>query len=82
MSPSITAPNAERACEVVREQIRKESMNNPEIQFDIALTKQDHATISSLLSSAWFGVPESTECWKIRGFAEACDLLDDPVEEY
>ena len=81
MSPTITAPNAERACEIVREQIRRESLDHPEIQFDIALQKRDHETIASLLSSAWFGVPESTSCWSISGFGTACDLLDDPVEE-
>ena len=77
----ITAPNAERACETVRNLIRQESMERPDIQFNIALQKEDCDTISSLLSSAWFGVPESTSCWDIRGFAVACDLLDDPIEE-
>jgi hypothetical protein len=80
MDATITAPNAERACEIVREQIRKESFERPDIQFDIALAKQDHETISSLLSAAWFGVPESTSCWGIEGFNVAVDLLDDPVE--
>jgi hypothetical protein len=81
MDHFITAPQAERACEIVREQIRKESLDNPEIQFDIALAKQDTDTISSLLSSAWFGIPESTSCWQIEGFGLMCDLLDDPIEQ-
>lgn len=81
MDDTITAPNAERACEIVRAQIRQESLDHPEIQFDIAFVKQDTETISSLLSSAWFGIPESTGCWQIQGFGLMCDLLDDPVEQ-
>jgi hypothetical protein len=78
---SITAPNAERACEVVRSAIRKEShFQNPEAQFNIALAKKDVETLGSLLSAAWFGVPESTACWQIEGFKEAVDLLDDPPD--
>ncbi len=80
MATSITAPQAERACEIVREQIRRESLDFPEMMFDIALAKGDSSTISSLLSSSWFGVPESTDCWRIEGFGTAVDLLDDPVE--
>ena len=34
----------------------------------------------SLLNSAWFGVPESTQCWKLEGFKEAIDLLEDPPD--
>jgi hypothetical protein len=77
----ITAPNAELACEIVRRQIRQETNTSPEIRFDNALTQDNCATIASLLSSAWFGVPESTECWSIPGFSETCALLDDPVEQ-
>jgi hypothetical protein len=77
----ITAPNAERACEVVRNKIRKESFDCPEAQFNIALDKKDYDTISSLLSAVWFGVPETTECWQIPGFKVAVNLLDDPIEE-
>ena len=81
LAVDITAPQAERACEIVRDLIRKESLDCPEIQFDIALQKGDIGTIYSLLQSSWFGVPESTSCWRIPGFGIACDLLDDPVEE-
>jgi hypothetical protein len=81
MDDFITAPQAERACEMVRQQIRANSLDNPEIQFDIALTKQDTEAINDLLSSTWFGVPESTSCWGIEGFSVMCDLLDDPIEQ-
>jgi hypothetical protein len=81
VAPFITAPNAERACEVVREQIRKESFDCPEAQFNIALNKKDCETLHSLLSAAWFGVPETTACWQIRGFGVAVNLLDNPPNE-
>ena len=78
---NITAPQAERACEVVRESIRKESFERPDVVFNIALQKEDCSAIADLISAAWFGVPESTSCWQIEGFKEAVDLMDDPVEE-
>jgi len=81
MSPDITAPQAERACEIVRKAIAKESFICPDVQFNVALQNDDAATIASLLQSAWFGVPESTGCWSIPGFSIAVDLLDDPIEE-
>lgn len=81
MSPEITAPQAERACEIVREQIRTTSFERPDVQFNVALKNEDTDALSSLLSAVWFGVPESTSCWGIPGFSVAVDLLDDPVEE-
>lgn len=81
MSPEITAPQAERACEIVREQIRKTSFERPDVQFNTALQNEDADALHSLLSSTWFGVPESTSCWQIPGFSVAVDLLDDPVED-
>ena len=82
LGAEITAPNAERACEVIRNQIRAESKSadKPEIMFDKALENQDASLICLLLSQAWFGVPESNSCWQIEGFSVAVDLLDDPVE--
>lgn len=82
ISADITAPEAERACEMVRNQIRKESVFvRPEVQFNVALQNEDTDTLSSLISQTWFGVPESTNCWSIPGFSIAVDLLDDPIEE-
>lgn len=76
----ITAPGAEAACEVVRQQIKQEHAQDPASRFDAALASGDVYTIYGLLQSAWFGVPESTSCWSIPGFGEAVDLLDDPPE--
>ena len=78
---SITAPEAERACEFIRSQIRKDEIwQDPDAIFNSALSNNDVETISGLLSQTWFGVPESTGCWQIPGFSILVDLLDDPVE--
>ena len=75
----ITAPNAESACQAVREKIQKEEQDlaYPRDRFLAALERNDWAEINSLLNGAWFGVPESSSCWQIRGFAIAVDLMDD-----
>jgi hypothetical protein len=77
----ITAPNAERACEVVRESIRTKEPQNPLERWDKAIQEKNIPVIDSLLNGAWFGVPESTYCWGIPGFREAVDLMDDPPYE-
>ena len=78
-----SAPGAERACEVVRDAIRKEGEGQPKVlsQFTKALADGDVETLYGLLQQAWFGVPETTGCWKIVGFKEAVDLLDDIPED-
>lgn len=78
---SITARAAEAACGLIREKIRDETEESPIGAFKDALEAGDIDKISSLLSAAWFGVPESTSCWQIDGFKEAVDLMDDPPEE-
>ena len=81
LDKSITAPSAERYCEVVRNKIRSKASGRPEVQFDLALKNKDDKTMSALLSDAWFGIPESRACVNIPGFGILCDLLDDPIEE-
>lgn len=79
----ITAPNAEHALNApggIRDQIRAEVPEDPAQLFDTALSAGDFDTTYSLLNGAWFGVPESTSCWMIRGFKEAVELLEDPPE--
>jgi hypothetical protein len=76
----ITAPNAEQACEVVRNQIRKNFEGNPVTEFQAALDARDVSKLMKLLNDAWFGVPETIECWNIEGFTEAVNLMDDPPE--
>ncbi len=80
----ITAPAPESACENVRESVRaeyREILVTPTQEFDAAIESDDIDAINSLLSAAWFGVPESTSCWNIPGFAIAVDLMDDLPEE-
>lgn len=80
---NITAPGAEAACVTVRDLIAREEIGEPHPieRFDAALASGDAQEIWSLLNSAWFGVPESTECWQVPGFREAVALLEDPPEE-
>lgn len=75
----ITASGAEAACARVRTLIAVETADkpDPETRFNTALATGDIPEIYSLLSGAWFGVPESTSCWNITGFNEAVDLMDD-----
>lgn len=77
----ITAQAAENACNDIRNEIRRENKGDPIVRFNAALTADNIGTLMSLLNEAWFGVPESTACWRIKGFKEAVDLLDDPPEE-
>jgi len=76
----ITAPAAEDACISVREKISQAEPQDPVQRLTVALATGDVSEIYSVLGQAWFGVPESTSCWNIRGFKEAVDLMDDPPE--
>ncbi len=77
------------ACAAVREEIRAAAGDSFEIaagssplaRFDDALACGDWETLWTLLNETWIGVPESTSCWSIRGFAEAVALLEDPPED-
>lgn len=81
ISMPITARAAERACETVREQIRNTEPEDPCERWDKAVAAGDLGELNSLLNAAWFGVPESSSCWSIPGFAEAVDLMEDLSEE-
>ena len=74
---TITAKNAEAACRVIRRQIKEEFKGDVILKFDEAIDAKEWKTIYRILSDTWFGVPESLDCWSIRGFKEAVDLLDD-----
>ncbi len=78
----ITAPNVERVCHQIRQQIREENQDLlPVPTFEKALENKDTGAIINLLNEAWFGVPESTQCWGVVGFSEAVDLLEDVPDE-
>ncbi len=79
---AITADAAEAACRQVRESIKREPRSDmPVDELDNAISAKDVSGIMGLLQAAWFGVPESTSCWRIPGFREAVNLLDDPPDE-
>ena len=82
----ITAPGAERACEVVRRQITTEGGNETAEETFARCCKDRSADLASLLNEIWFGIPESIEAHNLEGFSELCDLcsesyvLEDPDE--
>jgi len=80
MDAYITAPNAERACEEIRKEIRSTTLDCPQIQFHLAIEKQDWDTTQLLFGDTWIGIPESNSCWSIPGFSLMVDLMDDPIE--
>lgn len=74
----ITAPDAEADAQEIREQIRSEPPK--EINVPTLFRNRDVFGLYDVFQSTWFGVPESTECWKLRGFGTLVDLLNDPPE--
>ena len=78
----ITAPAAEQVCREIREQIKSTHPTlNPVEAFNAALAEGNVPVIITLLNQAWFGVPESTDCWKIPGFSAAVGLMDDTPDD-
>ena len=79
----ITAPTAEEACKVVREQIRQIEPQNPLTIFDTLAEDPalHNKELTSLLSGAWFGMPESRSVRSLPGFFELCDLCEGVDEE-
>jgi hypothetical protein len=82
---NITASAAESACEAIRVDINKRYVADPRPrdplgELDRAIDSGDIGVIQNLLNEAWFGVPESTDCWRIPGFTEAVELLEDPPD--
>lgn len=67
--------------ELVRQRLLDDiKTKDPAARFDEACERHDFMTIHKLLDETWFGVPESTSCWKIPGFSLSVDLMDDPPE--
>lgn len=77
----ITAKKAEKACEVVRARIKRQDDRDPVEVLTFAIEHKDSSTILRLLNDVWFGVPESTHCWKVPGFKELVDLIEDFPDE-
>lgn len=78
---TITAPDSENIRRALISSIAKEQTQDPVEEFRQAIQANDVAKATGVLQGAWFGVPESTSCWRIAGFARAVDLMDDPPEE-
>ncbi len=78
----ITAPNAQSTCDIVCSDIvNNENLEStkltPRERFIDALDSGNINTLVNMPSSTWFGVPESTGYWRIPGFSELVDLIDD-----
>lgn len=73
----------QRPLQVLREAMseRDDNKGDPVTRFNAALSAGDVGAIMTVLNEAWFGVPESTSCWRIQGFAEAVGLLEAPLDD-
>lgn len=74
----ITANGAEHACEIVREEIRKE---NKEPNLFESLKNKDCLEINRICNAVWFGMPESMESRYEPGFNVLCDLCSEFPED-
>ena len=72
----ITAPNAETACAMVRQEIVKETIDDPLECFDQFLDQKSDGLVT-ILNQTWFGIPESLSCWDLKGFGVLCDLCSE-----
>lgn len=78
----ITAHTAEKACQRVREEIADRHKTDPVLDFETAVKADDVGKITTLLNQTWMGVPESTSCWKIPGFKETVDLIEEMPDDF
>lgn len=73
----ITAQAAEKLCEMIRQEIVKESSGtDPVGTFDLYLNHEDDR-MPNLLNEVWFGLPESVEVRTVAGFGTLCDLCSE-----
>lgn len=77
----ITAGRTEAFAQRVRQRIAAAAPYDPVATFQSALAADNVTIVTRLLNEAWFGVPESTDCWSVPGFSEAVALLEDPPDE-
>lgn len=77
----ITAPSAQMAADTVIKAEKFEEEKNPVKVLEDALESGNVRAAARVLDATWFGVPESTSCWQITGFATLVDLLDEMPEE-
>ncbi len=72
----ITAADAEAACEKFREEIERETADDPLECFD-QFALQRSPGVVALLNQTWFGVPESADAHSLPGFGVLCDLCSE-----
>jgi len=70
----ITAPGAEVACELVRQQNTEFSPLENARKFK---EERDGGKLCSLFNTVWFGMPESSDVRSIPGFFVLCDLCSE-----
>lgn len=72
----ITTPGAEAICDIVREAVKEETVNDPLDCFDQFLEQRSGGMVT-LLNQVWFGVPESRDAHSLPGFGILCDLCSE-----
>lgn len=72
----ITAPAAEKMSKEIRERIKENTPNDPEVLFNTYLKYKD-PQMSTLLNDTWFGMPESKGIRRLPGFMVLCDLCSE-----
>ncbi len=78
---AITAHRTEQACASIRAEIEHGFDGNPTEQLQEAIERGSIEDVNRILNDAWFGVPESTDCWFVEGFREAVRLIEDLPED-
>lgn len=73
----ITAKDAEKICQSIREKIAAENDNSGLYTFLSALKEKDYDTVHSVLNETWFGLPESVQVRRLPGFYALCDLCSE-----
>jgi len=76
-SKRITAPAAEAARQDIVAEVEREGP----IDFKKVIDKRDTSQFLTILNATWFGVPESTDCWNIEGFAELCLICEEGIPD-
>lgn len=72
----ITAPGAEQACQVVRDEIKRSATSDPLVLAATYIETKD-PRLANLLNETWFGAPEDRAVMSLPGFGLLCDLCSE-----
>ena len=72
----ITAPGAEQVSDHIREEIERETIDDPLKCFD-QFVEQRSEGLAHLLGEVWFGIPESRDAHSLPAFGVLCDLCSE-----